>query len=358
MIGVPCIGIVGGYGAVGRRTARQLVGSYPVRIGGRNPAAGFAFVRGLGASAEWQRVDVLEADSLASFCKDCMVVVNLAQSSGLIREKVARAAFAAGADYVDAGGDIDGKLSVGERTAVFASGMYPGLSGLLPRVFATDAAFAINGLTAFIGGCDRLSAIAARDYLQSVTDGFGRMNTAWAGGRLVAHKLSADERTSVPFFPRPVFLRPYLTAEAERLGRFLKLSDLRFYSVFDGEHVAAALPAAVSRYDSESLVKAADLDLFGSKPYQIMLFELAGTVAAVPAWRSLLIKARSGSDLTGIAAAAATMAIVTRRIRSGAHYFAEVMDPKTLINELQQADGVCAVEISERPLTCVEQGEI
>lgn len=358
MTDVPRIGIVGGYGAAGRKTARQLAGSFRIRVGGRDAAAGTAFVRGLGDGADWRGVDVAETDSLASFCKDCRVIVNLAQSSSLMRERVAGAAFAAGADYVDAGGDVDWKLPAGERTAVLGAGMYPGLSGLLPRIFAADEVFAVTGLTAFIGGCDRLSAVAARDYLQSLTDGSGKLNVAWSGGRLVAHKLSADERRSLPFFARPVYLRPYLTAEAERLGDFLQLSDLRFYSAFDGEHVAAALPAAVSRNDAESLVRAAELDLFGNEPYQIMLFELAGTIAAAPAWRSLLIKARSGSDLTGITAAAAAVAAVDGRIPAGAHYFPEVMDARAMIDELQHADGVCAVDISDRPLTCIEQGEI
>lgn len=356
----PRVGIVGGHGTVGRSVAQQLQvwGGFRLRVGGRSASHGRAFVEELGGHAEWARVDADDPQSLASFCSGCEAIVNCAGPASIIGEKIGRAAFAAGAHYIDVGWYASLNLPPSDRTALLAAGMYPGLSGLLPRFLAAQGFDQVTGLTAYIGGCDRLSRIAATDYLDSLTNGFGETNAAWLGGRRVSQALAGGELTSVPFFPRHVVLHPYLTSEAEQLAASLGLSELRWYSVFDGQHVIAALPLAGSKHDAPSLVKAAEMDLFGRDPYQILLFEMTGTLGEACVSRTLLLRATGGAELTGIAAAAGVRAALAGDVPCGIHDFADIVNPEFMVACLRQADAVLALEVFESPLATYEEGEL
>src|SRR5207302_8403929 len=99
--------------------------------------------------------------SLADFCEGCRVVVNCAGPSSVIGDRVARAAFAAGADYVDVAGERAlHAQAVGlpaGRTALPGAGMMPGLSELLPRVLAHDHPRRTAHLRAWCGGRGRFT---------------------------------------------------------------------------------------------------------------------------------------------------------------------------------------------------------
>jgi hypothetical protein len=359
MNNVPRVGIVGGHGAVGRSVARQLQvwRQFRIRIGGRNTLHGRAFVETLRGDAEWVLADVDDARSLESFCAGCDAVVNCAGPASFIGEKIGHAAFAAGAHYVDAGGRAAMDLPPAGRTALLAAGMYPGLSGLLPRFLAAREFDGVSRLTAYIGGCDRLSYIAAIDYLDSLGDRSGEANAAWLGGRRVCRALAREEERSVPFFPRSVVLQPYLTAEAERLAVSLGLSELRWYSVFDGQHVVDALSLAGSRQAAEFLVKATQMDLFGREPYQILLFEMTGTQGDASVRRSLVLKASGGAALTGVAAAAGVRAVLAGEIPDGVQDFADCMNPGIMVEYLRRSDVVLALEVFDDLLPTPEEGE-
>jgi hypothetical protein len=162
---------------------------------------------------------------------------------------------------------------------------------------------------------------------------------------------------NLPFFPGSAVLQPYLTAEAERLSTSLGLSDSLWYSVFDGPHVIAALPLAAGRQDADSLVKAANMDLFGRDPYQILLFEMKGTLRDMPVSRSLMLKASSSVQLTGVAAAAGVRATLSGQIPHGEHYFADSMNPEAMVDCLRQSGTILALEVFDNPLPVCEEGE-
>jgi hypothetical protein len=153
-------------------------------------------------------------------------------------------------------------------------------------------------------------------------------------------------------------LQPYITVEAERLAASLNLSEMRWYSVFDGRHVFNALPLAASRQDAESIVRAAKMDMFGRDSYQIMLFEMTGTLKGEALSKTLMLKAASGAELTGIAAAAGARAAVEGRLQSGVHDFADSMNPSFMIECLRQAGEVLALEILNDAQEAYEEGEL
>lgn len=354
------VGIVGATGAVGRSLVRHLQGNagLRLRLGGRDVDRGQALRAALAVAAEWRTVDAHDVGQLEAFCSDCTLVVNAAGPARAIGATIGRAAFAVGADYVETSGHAALELPRCGRSALLSAGMYPGLSGLLPRALAADGFDSVSGLTIYIGGCEALSLTAALDYLDAVRDGFGAGGAAWLHGRRVAQALPAAEPACLPFFPRPVVAQPYLTAESERLARRLGLRELRCYSVFDGTQVLATLPQAVLTRDAAALVRAAQIDVFGRTPYQILLFELSGTRAGQDTCRSLLVKARSGAALTGAAAAAAVHALLAGTRPEHVHDFAEVLDPQATLARLQASPDVLACEHFDLPLSHFDEGAL
>jgi saccharopine dehydrogenase-like NADP-dependent oxidoreductase len=177
------VGVVGGYGAVGGAVARQLhqwfAGSGVdgrLRIGGRRLDGAQRLVSGeLAGQGEAMTVDVYDDEALRRFCTGCRVVVNASAASYLVVDRVATAALAAGADYVDAGGDcplFDRLVPLGladtGRRALVTAGMMPGLTGLLPRWLAGLGYRKVRRLIAYVGVMDRLTPAGAVDYLLSL----------------------------------------------------------------------------------------------------------------------------------------------------------------------------------------------
>ncbi|MEY9928688.1 hypothetical protein ABH926_003327 [Catenulispora sp. GP43] len=342
------VGLVGGYGAVGRAAAAQLAawGRGPVLIAGRDAA----------------RADVLldldDADALAAFCDRVEVTVNCAGPSYRVLDRVARAALAAGSHYVDPGGDdpvqdLLTEVDTAAKTVVLSAGMLPGLTGLLPRALAVGTSAEPASLTGYVGGRDRFTAVAAADYLASLHNGFGRPNQAWRAGRRSEQALSPLFDVDLPHFPDAAAAHPYLSTEMERLARRLRISDLTFYNVFLGKHLLAALAEPAAGPDGvDRLTAAADLDLLGRDPHQRLVFHLDagdGTRAV------LVLSGHGASELTGATVALTTCAVLDGAVPPGVHFAADVLDPLWTVERLRTAAAVQAIEIYET-VTAAEDG--
>lgn len=334
------IGIVGACGQVGLAAARALRSWYdgPLVVGAREP------VRAEGLAAELGvRVTARDSSDLAAFSAGCAVVVNCAGPASVIGTAVAEAGCSAGAHYVDAAGDDPLLAAVRAlpwpqgRSAVLSAGMMPGLTGLLPRLLVTDEDKP-EALTGWVGGCDTFTRTAALDYLDASAAGFGEPLAAWRNGARSSRALTAESGVRPPFFPGPVHALPYLSTETERLARDLGLTDVDWYSVFDGDRTFAALAT-----DADRLCRAAELDAFGRTRYQLLVFTLTTGDAA----RTLVCRGTGASRLTGTAAALAALAIAEGRVEPGAHHLAEVVDPAWAADRLRGADAVTAFEVVE-----------
>lgn len=358
--GQPTIGVVGGTGAVGEAAIRELHrrGLGRLRVGGRRiDAARRRVAEDLNGDGEALPVDIEDAPSLASFCDGCRVVVNCAGPSFRILDRVARSAATTGAECVDVAGDepiytrlADPDPALRERTVVLGAGMMPGLSGLLGRRLA-DATWRPTHLTVYVGGRDGLTGAAAADYLAALDDGFGESLAAWRNGRPAARALEPLRDVQLPFFPARVTAHPYLSREAERLARNLRLVHMDWYNVFDGPHALAALRrlqgAGRETWAAAELSRAAALDLFGRAPYQLMVFILEGEHGGVPAVHTLVLRAGSGSELSGAVAAAATEAVLERSIDPGVHFAADALDPRIALKRICDSPAVRTLEMVE-----------
>lgn len=378
MTAAPLIGLVGGYGAVGQSTVRLLRtwGAVRMRIGGRHPALAEELIRNeLGGCGEAVALDINDPASLADFCAGCQIVVNCAGPSYRVLDRVALAAFAAGANYVDPGGDellyrrlAALELAKAGRIALLTAGMMPGLSGLLPRWLARQGFERATQLTAYVGGRGRLTPTGAADYLLSLATVTTDSLAAWRDGAKVSRALEPLTNVLLPFFPPGVTAYPFFSAEAERLARELELSDVSWYNVFEGGHMLAALGrlqgAAVDCEDLSAAVselsQAAELDLFGKSSYQLFVLQLAGEAGGCPMSRTVMLRALDAHGLSGTVNAFAVSAVLGGEMAPGLYFAAEALNPN-IMDRLRHTPAITAMELMEvAPNTgiALEEGEL
>ena len=367
------IGVVGASGAVGRHAAHALRSLSDGRLvlGARRTDPLRVLADELGGRVEAVPVDVDSTESLEAFCHRCDAVLNCAGPSYRILDRVAVAALAAGADYVDVTGDtpvhdrLAGSSSVGEHRVLLSAGVLPGLSALLPRWFAHR--HGLREMTVHAGGLERCTGAAAADLLLSLPGAgaseavFGHPLSAWRNGTVVEGALRAREGVRAPHFPGTVFVQPFLTGEARRLAGSMGLHRLDWFNVHPGERTRAVLTSAVGRADTgpdtaERLRRAADLDLVGNTPYYQLVYSLVDGSGAP---HTLLASFTDSYRMTGRVGAAATAAVVRGATPIGVHHAADVLDPGTTVEALFAGDGDAALHLWQGAATAdLEEGAL
>lgn len=349
------VGIVGAYGAVGTAVATALAPDHRLRLGGRDPQR-------LAASAgvSVHQVDVDDPRQLAEFVGGCDLVVNCAGPSCRIGATVADAALAAGAAYIDVGGDepLGRTLAGADRPVVLAAGLSPGLTGLLARWLAGLLPEPPRRLRAWCGGLERFTPAAAADMVSSLDDGYGESMVSWRGGAVVRHALPALTDTVLPPFPGRVSALPYLSTEIQRVAAHLGLVDVEWYNVFAGAQTLATLSRLRTGHadparDAPLLVAAAELDLAGLRPYQLLVVELSGAAHH----RTVTLRADDGYRLTAAVTVAATDAVLRGAVPAGVHQADEVLDPAEVVAAVGADPSVGVLHVASEPATAlVEEG--
>ncbi|MFB7241914.1 hypothetical protein CW362_17335 [Streptomyces populi] len=373
----PSVAVVGAYGAVGAAAVRAISDRLPdavVRLGGRDRTQAGALLAKSGLRGDAVEVDLHDGRSLAEFCRGARVVLNCAGPSYRVLDRVAWAAAAAGADYVDPGGDeplLEALTRPGTftGTAVITAGMQPGLTGLLPRHLCSTMSDP-QRLTAYVGTMDRLTPAGAADYLLSMGGAYGEARGAIRGGIRVERELEPRTGVALPYANNRVDVYPYLSFESARLPEVTGLTEIDWYNVFDGgAHMMNCLSRLQGAMRGESglaeaaeeLTRAAALDLFGRDPFQLMLFEVTGTDAGSPATRGLALRAGDTYALTGLASALAVLAVLDGGVPPGVHFGSDVLDAGTVLAALRAEPAVGLLDVVDRPILAaraMEEGEL
>ncbi|RNL83022.1 saccharopine dehydrogenase NADP-binding domain-containing protein [Halostreptopolyspora alba] len=345
------IGVLGGSGTVGRVAVNRLAeaGTGSLRVGARDVERARAAVREAGVAASRARVlgvDLRDPAQLAAFCSGCSVVVNCAGPSYQVLDTVARAALAAGADYVDAAGDTvamralsaEAPTELETRSAVFSAGLMPGLSGLLPRLLAEDGP--LERLDTYVGGAAAIGPLSAVDALLTRGPGFGTALAAWRGGAVVPNALSPLRSVALPGFRGRVHAWPFLSAEAEELAATLGVDELRNYTVYVSERIPEALAGAWARDDVPieehvpSVVAAADADVAVGGPWYTLLFHARPRDRDRSGPTRLILRTPDSYALSGVVAALAARSLVEGGVPPGTHAAADVLDPRRTLDDL------------------------
>lgn len=375
----PTVAVLGGTGDVGSATVRALLrlGSARIRVGGRDTARAREFAAGLAAPGlEDTRVEAAHADtadpaSLDRFASGCAVLVNCAGPSHRVGSPALAAAVRAGAHYVDPAGDEPlleatdpGPWLLGGRCAVLSAGMQPGLTGLAPRWLAEHGFDRVDALTCYFGVLDRFTETAAQDYLHGTEQGRRRMLAAWRDGVPRAGALVRRSGASVPFFPAPATLLPYLDPEAERLARGFALGSGTWSTVVVGEHALAAFDRAHTLDRAAgvaALCRASRLDLAGRSPYAVCLVQLDGEGRDGPRTRTALVRGPGNTELSGGMAAATAVAVLEGEVPPGVHYAASALEPGPALERLARVGAVTertVLPLPVRDLELIEEGAL
>jgi hypothetical protein len=353
----PLVGVLGGSGTVGRVVLDRLAGygTGPLRVGGRDPDRTRAAAERVGA--EPVAVDLADPASLARFCAGCGVVVNAAGPSYRVLDTVARAAVAAGADYVDAAGDAAALAALGrgtpaglaERSALFSAGLMPGLSGLLPRLLAEPGP--LRRLDVYVGGATAIGPLSAVDALLTRGPGFGTALAAWRDGRVAENALAPLRSVALPGFRHPVHAWPFLSAEAAALAADLGVDELRNYTVYVSENIPEALATAWAADDRPleehvpAVVAAADADVALDGPWYTLLFHARPRDPARGGPTRLVVRTPDSYALSGVVAALAAHRLAEGGVPPGARPAAEVLDPRAVLDALAADPLVDGVEL-------------
>jgi hypothetical protein len=298
-------------------------------------------------------VDLRDHRQLAAFCADARVVLNCAGPSSQFDDTVALAALAAGADYVDAGGNeslhalLDRRIPAG-ATALLSAGVIPGVSALLVRVLAGR----VDGpseLVGYAGGLGRFTFAAAADYLAGL-DAAGTALAAWHDGVTVPGVLAVRHDTIIDGFPGRVHAYPFLPLELDRVAAALGLRAAEWWTVFDGDHVQAALGR---RAGVAELMGAANLDAFGRDPYQRFVLRLRGANGAA----TLRLRGREPIELTGDMAAVTVAAVLGGEAPAGLGYAGEVLPLPGALDALRCCDSVESLAVSTAAAEAAKGGD-
>ena len=97
------------------------------------------------------------------------------------------------------------------------------------------------------------------------------------------------------------------------------------------------------------LAKSAELDLFGRRRYQVLLFQLTGAADGRELTRTVVLRANDGFELSGTLGALAVSGVVRGELPAGLHYAADVLDPDITIDRLHGTSAVSGIELVDGP---------
>ncbi|MTI60081.1 MAG: hypothetical protein FH762_08925 [Firmicutes bacterium] len=359
----PLVGILGFSGVLGQMVYKTLVPKYAIRGGQRSTIGCLED----DPSVEIMEVDIHEKSVLNKFCLGCDVVVNCAGPSFKIKERVARAANQAGADYVDAFGanileDILLEKSIGTQNInIISAGSFPGLSALLPRWLSLQYFNEITSLLGYCGGQEYTSKAATIDLLLSTVSGFGRANAEIKEGDIVSGSNLLKKAVILPCISQEVYAQKYLSCEMVKLAKLMGIPNLQWYTVmadqiiYDGFLKACALIAndprdTVLSENAQVLSKLSAVASNDNSNWYSMVVELQGIIQGEEKRKRVVLKSADSGQLSGLIAAMSVEAILEKNLKRGVYWAFEVLDPEEVVEALKLSEGVKYLKVTDIPV--------
>lgn len=236
------VGIVGGYGAIGKIISEELLNHTDcrLRIGGRDQEKIDKRVMAIGARASGKKVDIYNENEMELFCEGCELIINCTGPSWIIKDQVIKYALKAGCHYVDPGIWHDStnlyKRSFEKRglTGLLYAGWVPGLTGLLPRHLyniGKESLDSIQSLNVYCGDRSSWSANASHDILYHFIRGVqpGLYENGHWSKKSALYAIWGSKYYEHPENFGRLFVNPGYTAELEGLSREAKIPRMGSY---------------------------------------------------------------------------------------------------------------------------------
>jgi len=352
------VGVVGGYGATGKVVVSELWNStnWQIRIGGRDPAQAEALAAEFDQRVSAVQVNVLNANSLDHYCRQCSIVVNCGGPVCLLQDRVAQSAFRSRCHYIDPAGMsfvkermLPHDRQIRDLGLCFAvsAGWMPGLSEALPvyaHAVARTKMDVLDSVIVYFGDSGQWSANALRDAAFFLRHRGLRLPTYCRKGKWTRAKVAAASSKAV--LGSPVGSRLFSMISHDELMEVasrLNDCDVFTYSYLSGLRIALA----------GTLIMALPLPLdlsvrllrfgFRRNPLPVGGF-VAVKVQGQSAERSLVFTAQIVYDkhrdywIHGLVLATVARMVSERRsTHPGVHFLSEAVDPSALMAELRNA---------------------
>ncbi|HEV2999387.1 MAG TPA: saccharopine dehydrogenase NADP-binding domain-containing protein [Solirubrobacteraceae bacterium] len=374
-MGGAAVAVIGASGATGRVVAEELAGHVPggaLVLAGRDPARVRAALPGVAPRFDVRAVDVFDDRSLAALCADCDVVVNCAGPSAAVRDRVARAAVAAGAHYVDPGGDeevvaalVDSWREPADRglSCVFYAGWIPGLSGVLVRWVdgvARSRGVRVSALDLFCGDSNVWSETGFEDALSLFSRYPGPYS--YAGGRVVSRRLAQPSAWRRVALPAPIGRRLAFMCFMSELRQFARESDANVASwvaplgspltgaaMAAGAAMVGPRPRLAARLLRAATARDARSGRAGSG-VGVLAARATGRLGGRPASVSATVVERRHYLVTGVACAIGVRMLLDGRLSArGCRYLCDVVDPAAFVDELARRGIVAHLDAPGSP---------
>ncbi|WP_280235090.1 saccharopine dehydrogenase NADP-binding domain-containing protein [Nocardia cyriacigeorgica] len=353
--------LLGGTGAVGRGCldALRRTADVTVTLAGRDEQRLAALAD---PATTVVHADLRAPDRIADLAAEADVVINCAGPSHRYSAAVAGAVIAAGAAYVDPGGDdaLLERLRAQAPTApvVLQAGVQPGISGLALRAIAERLDGEVDEFTVWCGGLQPLTAAAIEEYLASLRGDTGT-GTVLRGSRRMRVPANSMPRPPAPHFPESAVAHIHLDEETAAVAAALGVSEVSWANVSDGSHTTSAIGRLHAETGDQPLTSdrlaatlaAARLDLFGRAPYFTLVARAEGPSGAA----SSTFTCTDSYAASG--AVAAVAALNTAATPIGVHPL-WALEPMPLFAALAAAVPGLRIDIGTDAETAVEQGAL
>lgn len=240
------VGVIGGYGNIGRKIIKLLIqrGHTQIRIGSRKQAD--LSKEPIFKDIEWQTLDINDEKNLHQFMAQHTVVLNVAGPSSHLSLKVAKCAREIGCHLIDCGYNHQMSkltLKTPDQSILYNMGAVPGLSELLPLALANEFqsledfyhCYSITGT---------FTKIAATDFIEGLLN--NRENKL---PLLSEDKLNLND--AIHFFTEGRRLVRYENQETNLVNQKLKCNSGQWYNVICGSNTETFFKETIGKFYSE-----------------------------------------------------------------------------------------------------------
>lgn len=350
------IGVIGGYGSVGKHVVTDLINSTKSQliIGGRNKKYIDSIKNLYNERITMLQVNAFDSVSIDNFCSKCNIIINCAGPSSLILDNIAKSSLKYGCHYIDVGGyDIlydtlkktDSQVRNKNLTFIVSAGWIPGISGIFPQYIIKNYFDNANWVEIYYGAIDQWSYSSSYDMVWGSLNGHPtlRENNEWINaniilnGKKVNYPHGIGTQHVVPWFKNE--LKDYV--EKNNFDHFAmyggnwdyKLNVLNIYNRLfkvtnssEKWQKSAANMCNTSKKICQKKTPAGMLYIIAKGTYNKKNKQIGATFFT-----------KENNTLTGIAASITAKAFITGHILdTGCHYMANVVDPSYMMKSLNE----------------------
>lgn len=336
------IGIIGGYGNIGKEIVKLLIsrGHYDITIGSRqqhlDPTDNAL------ADIPWCSVNIENRKSIYDFMEKHSIIINSAGPSSALSLKVAECARDVGCHLIDCGYNSElPHLSLKDtnQSILYNIGTVPGLSELLPLAVAEDFEH-VHEFLHFYSIIGKFTRTAATDFIGGLFTNNGSNKSTMSGNTVKLEDIS-------PFFKNIERMIRYGNSETDQVQKRINCSNAEWYNVICGKNMDAFLKYSLRKFFSEKekliteLCLATEMDSLVTSENISFLIKMKGiNKKREVLQKQYYLQAPSQKIVSASFCVAVSECLLENNIYTGIGGIEKIKNPVTVLEKIQQYDGI------------------